>query len=132
MLWLALHFPLLTLEALPLRQSPEDGAALAVAARGRILVADLVATAAGVLPGQKLSTALGLSPGLRVCERDPARETRALVDLGLQGCREPAAGEGGVCGSGVGPMDIGAEDEEFMDGGAMNHRSDEVHGVSVQ
>lgn len=81
MLWLALHFPLLTLEALPLRQSPEDGAALAVAVRGRILVADPVATAAGVLPGQKLSTALGLSPGLRVCERDPARETRALVDL---------------------------------------------------
>ncbi len=76
MLWLALHFPLLILEALPLRQSPS-----AVTARGRILVADPEASAAGVLPGQKLSTALGLSPGLRVCERDPARETRALADL---------------------------------------------------
>ncbi len=33
------------------------------------------------MPGQKLSTALGLLPGLRVCERDPAREARALADL---------------------------------------------------
>ena len=77
MLWLALHFPLLTLEALPLRQSPS-----VVTARGRVLAADPVATAAGVLSGQKLSTALGLLPGLRVCERDPAREARALADLG--------------------------------------------------
>lgn len=76
MLWLALHFPLLTLEALPLRQSPS-----AVTARGRILAADPVAAEAGVLPGQKLSTALGLLPGLRVCERDPVREARALADL---------------------------------------------------
>ncbi len=76
MLWLALHFPLLTLEALPLRQSPS-----AVTARGRILTADPVAAEAGVLPGQKLSTALGLLPGLRVCERDSAREARALADL---------------------------------------------------
>lgn len=50
-------------------------------ARGRILVADRVASTAGVLPGQKLSTALGLSPGLRVYERDPTREIRALADL---------------------------------------------------
>lgn len=49
--------------------------------RGRILVADPQATAAGVLPGQKLSTALGLLPGLRVHERDARRETRALTDL---------------------------------------------------
>lgn len=49
--------------------------------RGRILVADPVAAAAGVLPGQTLSTALGLLPGLRVCERDPACEVRALADL---------------------------------------------------
>jgi protein ImuB len=84
-LWLALHFPLLTLEALPLRQSPS-----AVTARGRILAADSVAAEAGVLPGQKLSTALGLLPGLRVCERDPAREARALADLACwAGCFTP-------------------------------------------
>jgi len=75
-LWLALHFPLLTLEALPSRQSPS-----VVTARGRVLVADPVAVAAGVLPGQKLSTALGLLPGLRASERDPAREARTLADL---------------------------------------------------
>jgi len=79
-LWLALHFSRLTLEALPL-QSPEVGAALAVVGRGRILAADPRAMAAGVQPGQKLSTALGLFPGLRLCERDPAREIRALTDL---------------------------------------------------
>ena len=76
MLWLALHFSQLTLEALPSRQSPS-----VVTARGRVLAADPVAAAAGILPGQKLSTALGLLPGLRACERDPAREARALADL---------------------------------------------------
>lgn len=76
MLWLALHFPQLTLEALPLRQSPS-----VVTARGRVLAADPVAAAAGILPGHKLSTALGLLPGLRACERDPVREARALADL---------------------------------------------------
>lgn len=40
-----------------------------------------MAAAAGILPGHKLSTALGLLPGLRACERDPAREARALADL---------------------------------------------------
>lgn len=67
---------MLTLEALPLRQSPS-----VVTARGRVLAADPVAAAAGILPGHKLSTALGLLPGLRACERDPAREARALADL---------------------------------------------------
>jgi protein ImuB len=80
-LWLALHFPLLTLEALPLRQSSEASFACAVAARGRILQADPAASAAGILPGQKLSTALGLLPGLRIFEREPAREVKALADL---------------------------------------------------
>lgn len=76
MLWLALHFPLFALESLPLRQSPS-----AVVGRGRILAGDPGAAAAGVMPGQKLSTALGLAPGLRVFERDPAREAAALADL---------------------------------------------------
>jgi protein ImuB len=75
-LWLALHFPLFALEALPLRQSPS-----AVVGRGRILACDPGAAAAGVGSGQKLSTALGLAPGLRTFERDPGREARALADL---------------------------------------------------
>ncbi|MBI2278011.1 MAG: DNA polymerase Y family protein [Dechloromonas sp.] len=76
MLWLALHFPLLSLEALPQRCSPS-----AVAARGRVLACDAAATGAGVLPGQKLSTALGLQPGLSVVERDAGGEARALTAL---------------------------------------------------
>lgn len=76
MLWLALHFPLLPLEALAQSRSPS-----AVVARGRIVVCDAEAGAAGVLPGQKLSTALGLQPGLAVGERDAARETQALKAL---------------------------------------------------
>lgn len=76
MLWLALHFPLLPLEVLPLRQSPS-----AVIARGRVLVGDAQAEAAGVRAGQKLSTALGLVPGLAVFERDLSREQPALEQL---------------------------------------------------
>ncbi|MDD2664091.1 MAG: DNA polymerase Y family protein [Dechloromonas sp.] len=76
MLWLALHFPLLPLEALPSRQSPS-----AVVARGRVLACDRAAAEGGVAPGQKLSTALGLSPGLAVFERAVPGEVRALETL---------------------------------------------------
>jgi len=76
MLWLALHFPLLPLEALPLRQSPS-----AVVAHGRVQAGDAEALAAGVCAGQKLSTALGLQPGLRIFERCEAREKQALESL---------------------------------------------------
>lgn len=76
MLWLALHFPLLPLEALPLRQSPS-----AVVVRGRVVACDPMAAQAGVGVGQKLSTALGLQPGLAVFERAAARETQALENL---------------------------------------------------
>ena len=76
MLWLALHFPLLPLEALPQRQSPS-----AVVARGRVLVGDGAVAAAGIRAGQKLSTALGLQPGLAVLERDEPRERQALQAL---------------------------------------------------
>ena len=74
MLWLALHFPLLPLEALPLWRSPS-----AVVARGRVWACDRAA--AGVAVGHKLSTALGLQPGLAVCERDAALERRTLESL---------------------------------------------------
>ena len=73
---MALNFPLLPLEALPLRQSPS-----AVVQRGRLLACDAAASAAGVTPGQKLSTALGLAPGLRAFEREAQRETLALEQL---------------------------------------------------
>ena len=76
MLWLALHFPLLPLEALPLRRSPS-----AVVARGRVWACDQAAAAAGVAVGHKLSTALGLQPGLAVFERDATLERRTLESL---------------------------------------------------
>lgn len=85
MLWLALHFPLLSLEALPLRHSPST-----IVVRGRVLACDAAAAEAGVLPGQRLSTALGLQPGLSVFERDAGREERALTALACwAGCFTP-------------------------------------------
>ena len=76
MLWLALNFPLLPLEALPWRRSPS-----AVVARGRVRACDRAAAAAGVAIGQKLSTALGLQPGLAIGEGDPVLERKALESL---------------------------------------------------
>ncbi|MDE2441329.1 MAG: DNA polymerase Y family protein [Betaproteobacteria bacterium] len=76
MLWLALNFPWLPIEALPLHQMPS-----VVVARGRVLIGDAEAIAAGIRPGQKLSTALGLLPGLSVFERHEAREGLALENL---------------------------------------------------
>ena len=64
------------IEALPLRQPPS-----AVVVRGRVLLGDAEAAAAGIRPGQKLSTALGLLPGLSVFERNEAREGQALESL---------------------------------------------------
>lgn len=85
-LWLALHFPLLALEALPLRQSPS-----ALVSRGRVLLCDAQASGAGVKCGQKLSTALGLQPGLTVFEWDDARELEALTSLACwAGCLTPS------------------------------------------
>lgn len=64
------------IEALPLRQPPS-----AVVARGRVVLGDAEAIAAGIRPGQKLSTAQGLLPGLSVFERDMARERQTLENL---------------------------------------------------
>ncbi len=85
MLWLALHFPLLPLEALPLRQSSS-----AVVSHGRIRVADAAAAEAGVRAGQRLSSALGVQPGLAVFQRDEAREAAVLQGLACwAGCFTP-------------------------------------------
>ena len=73
MLWLALHFPWLPIESLPLRQPPS-----AVVAQGRVWLGDAAAGEAGVCPGQKLATALGLVPGLAV-------SVRRLHDIGKSG-----------------------------------------------
>jgi protein ImuB len=76
---------LLSLEALPLRQSPS-----AVVSRGRVLLCDAQASDAGVRSGQRLSTALGLQPGLTVFEWDKAREWESLTSLACwAGCFTP-------------------------------------------
>ncbi len=61
---------------MPLRQPPS-----AVVVRGRIVLGDAEAVAAGIRPGQKLATALGLLPGLSVFERAAARERQTLENL---------------------------------------------------
>jgi protein ImuB len=75
-LWLALHLPLLPLEAHPGLPSPS-----AVAAGGRVLACDAAAGAAGVATGMSLAAARALAPRLNVVARDMAREAAALAAL---------------------------------------------------
>jgi protein ImuB len=77
MLWLALRFPRLPLEAH--RAGATAGAV--VVQQGRVLVVDEVAAAAGLMSGMRLSTARGMLPELSVVEREPAREAAALDEL---------------------------------------------------
>ncbi|WP_371325433.1 DNA polymerase Y family protein [Dechloromonas sp. ZY10] len=76
MLWLALEFPRLPLQALASPSSPS-----AVVERGRVRVADAQAAAAGVQPGLRLATALALAPGLQALAADSGREAAALLQL---------------------------------------------------
>lgn len=78
MLWLALHFPHLPLEALA---RPPDGTAFAVVSRERIVACDDTARAAGIEPGQRLAGAWARLPTLTVQERDDVRETATLRRL---------------------------------------------------
>lgn len=76
MLWLVLHLPRLPLEVFPRLPSPS-----AVVSRDRVVVADDVAAAAGVLPGLRLAEAWAFLPDLAVQERDVEREAAALNRL---------------------------------------------------
>jgi len=78
-LWIALHLPQLPLEAL-LRGSllPE---ACAVIEGHRIVACDGKAAARGVRAGMSASAALALAPQLRICQRDAAAETEALLGI---------------------------------------------------
>ena len=85
MLWLALNFPKLPLEAQSERAAARQTAAGAfVVEGGHVCVVDDVAEAAGVLPGMRFSTARGILPEARVVERDAAaieRERSRLDEL---------------------------------------------------
>ncbi len=87
MLWVALHFPLLSLESfaatLLAADASEAGAepAIALVDEHRISAANAAAQAQGVKPGLKRATALALAPRLTLGQADPARDAEAMLPL---------------------------------------------------
>lgn len=79
MLWLALHLPWLSLEALPLARP----VARCVIDQRRVCVASRAAREAGVTPGMSASTAASLAPGVQQLGREPAREAAFVRLLAL-------------------------------------------------
>jgi len=82
MLWLALHLPLLSLEAfcatLPAQAQPSQAPAAALIHEHRIAAVNAAAAACGVRPGMKRATALALVADLRLADSDAARDATAL------------------------------------------------------
>jgi protein ImuB len=80
MLWLALHLPLLSLEAFcatlppPLRAAP-----VALLAEHQIHSVNTAAAEAGVRPGMKRATALALVGDLTIAQASPSRDAAALL-----------------------------------------------------
>ena len=79
-LWLCIYLPLLPLQA---NGNDEETVAVFEDKEGmrRILLADKKATVAGVVPGLAVNAALALLPTLRLVERSPQRERKALESL---------------------------------------------------
>ena len=78
--WLALHLPLLSLEALAATlPGAERDAPLGLVAQHHITAANAAAAACGVRPGLKRATALALAPQLRLGQADAARDAAALL-----------------------------------------------------
>ncbi len=79
MLWLALHLPLLPLEAfratLPAGTPPRP---LALLAQQRVVAVDALAAARGVAAGQRRATAMALAADLLCAAAEPARDAAAL------------------------------------------------------
>ena len=79
MLWLALHLPLLPLEAfcatLPAQQAPRP---VALLAEHRVSQVNAAAAARGLRPGIKRATALALAGDLLIAQSHPGREAAAL------------------------------------------------------
>lgn len=82
MLWLALHLPLLSLEAfratLPPGAPGERQRPVALIDRHRIAAVDAAAAAAGLRPGMKRATALALAADLLLADSQAARDAAAL------------------------------------------------------
>ena len=87
MLWVALHFPLLSLESFAATLPPADTSAargeqaVALVDEHRISAANAAAQAQGVKPGLKRATALALAPRLILGQADPARDAEAMLPL---------------------------------------------------
>lgn len=80
MLWIALHLPLLSLEAFVATLAPERaGEPIALVDAHQITAAGAAARALGVEPGQRRATALALAPRLLLGQADAARDTLALT-----------------------------------------------------
>lgn len=80
MLWIALHLPLLSLEALAATLAPEQAQEpLALIDTLQIASANAAAHALGVRPGMKRGTALALAPQIRLAQADAARDAAALA-----------------------------------------------------
>lgn len=89
MLWVALRFPRLALEALSRGRAllESDCVPWAVADAGRVLACDARAEALGVRPGMGLAAACALASQLRVWPRNRAAEQEALEGIAGWMCR---------------------------------------------
>ena len=79
MLWIALNFPQLPLEAFPQLSARLDP--WATSDGGKILVCNPAASARGVRPGMKLSAACALTPDLNHRARDLNSEVQVLEEI---------------------------------------------------
>lgn len=80
-LWLCLHLPALSLEALAADGTAPRAVRERQGRRTRILVCNPEASRHGIRPGMPVNSALALLPELQLLQRDPRRETRALKRL---------------------------------------------------
>ena len=90
MLWVALHFPLLSLESFAATLPPADTSAargeqaVALVDEHRISAANAAAQAQGVKPGLKRATALALAPRLILGQADPYAKVGGERELSLR------------------------------------------------
>jgi len=89
MLWVALYFPRLALEALLRGRAPSDGVdePWAVAENRGVLACNAAAAAAGVRAGSALAAAWAIAPRLRVLPRNAEAEAAALEAIAAWACQ---------------------------------------------
>ncbi|MGE5129430.1 MAG: Y-family DNA polymerase [Sphingomonadaceae bacterium] len=89
MLWVALHFPRLALEALSRSRALPESERMpqAVANASRVISCDLQAAALGVRPGMELAAARAFAPQLFILPYNQASERAALAGIAAWMCR---------------------------------------------